>query len=64
MSYQSEKEEDRAFNSLSDEQQRDYFQHYRKTSDVRGSLDAVLGHRWFNRDGSPRGDRFGGKNNE
>jgi len=58
MSYQSEKEEDAAFNSLSEDQRRRYFEHYRESGgDVRGSLDAVLGPVWFDQDGSPRGSR-------
>ena len=43
MSYQSEKEEDEAFNSLSEDQKRAYFKEYRRNGrDVRAALDAVL----------------------
>ena len=62
MSYQSEKEEDEAFNSLSISQRREYFIQLRLTGNVGVSLDNVLGPVWFNRDGSPRGDRLPGKN--
>ncbi len=63
MSYQSEKEEDTAFHSLSENQKRQYFREYKESGgNVRGSLDAVLGPVWFNRDGSPRGDRIPGRN--
>ncbi len=63
MSYRSEKEEDIAFNSLSESQKRQYFENYGESGgNVRGSLDDVLGPVWFNRDGSPRGDRIPGRN--
>ncbi len=63
MSYQSEKEEDTAFHSLSESEKRQYFEHYKESGgNVRGSLDAVLGPVWFNRDGSPRGNRILGRN--
>lgn len=62
MSYQSEKEEDEVFNSLSREQRANYFREYRSTGDVRGSLDSVLGSVWFDRDGAPRGDAAGQSN--
>ena len=65
MSYQSEKEEDDAFNSLSESQKRQYFKNHEESGDnVRESLDAVLGPVWFNRDGSPRGDRIPGRNDQ
>lgn len=59
MSYLSEKEEDRAFNSLSPKERQKYFENYRESGDVRGSLDTVLGPTWFNPDGSPRGHLHG-----
>ena len=63
MSYQSEKEEDTAFYSLSESQKRQYFERYKESGgNVRGSLDTVLGPVWFNQDGSPRGDRIPGRN--
>lgn len=65
MSYLSEKEEDQAFYSLNKEEQQKYFDHYRRSGgDVRSSLDQVLGPVWFNRDGTPRGHRYSGKNDD
>jgi len=59
MSYQSEKEEDRAFNSLS-KQREAYFRQYRESGgNVGNSLDAVLGPVWFDGDGAPRGEAAG-----
>lgn len=57
MSYFSEKEEDRVFYSLSPQQKKEYFQHYRESGNVRAALDSVVGKVWFDEDGSPRGRR-------
>lgn len=60
MSYQSEKEEDQVFASLSPRERKLYEREYKERGgDVRGALDAVVGPRWFNSDGSPRGTRNG-----
>ncbi|MDO8510033.1 MAG: hypothetical protein Q7S15_00190 [bacterium] len=65
MSYRSEKEEDTAFNSLNDQERQQYQEHYRQSGgDVRGALDKVLGPTWFNQDGTPRGHRHSGKNDD
>lgn len=65
MSHQSDGEEDRAFASLSESERKVYFLHLKDSGgNVRGSLDATLGPVWFNRDESPRGHRYSGKNDD
>lgn len=65
MSWQSEKEEDRVFNSLSATERRRYFRQYHQNGgDVREALDTVVGPVWFDRDGAPKGHRHRGPNDE
>lgn len=65
MSYQTEKEEDRAFDSLSQQERMQYHEHLRQShGNVEAALDATLGRTWFNRDGTPRGHRYVGKNDD
>lgn len=56
MSWQSEKEEDQVFNSLSERQKQVYFAHLRSSGgDVEKALDATVGKVWFDKDGDPVG---------
>lgn len=65
MSWQSEKEEDATFNSLSGAERRRYFEEYRQNGgDVQRALDAVVGPVWFDRDGAPKGHRHRGPNDD
>lgn len=65
MSYQSEKEEDEVFYSLSDGERRAYFERLKANhGDVRTSLDQTVGEVWFDRDGAPKGHRHRGQNDD
>ncbi len=57
MSYLSDKEEDEAFHSLSEEERRRYFAALKNNNDVSCALDTVLGSTWFDQDGDPKGNR-------
>jgi hypothetical protein len=56
MSWQSEKEEDEAFYSLSEEERKRYTREYEENGgNVRAALDAVLGPVWFDPSSTPKG---------
>lgn len=62
MSWQSEKDEDRVFNSLSETERRQYFRELRESGEnVARALDTTVGPVWFDKDGDPKGHRHRGR---
>lgn len=58
MSWQSQKDEDRAFNSLSSSERQRYFRELKENEGrVDAALDATVGPVWFDKDGDPKGSR-------
>lgn len=63
MSWQSERDEDEVFNSLSTSERRQYFEQLRQNGgNVAVSLDAIVGEVWFDEDDAPKGHRNRGSN--